>query len=323
MGLQAAGRSGLGRIYEVKSMKTRQGLFRRIYKNRLLYLLLLPTLAFYIIFKYIPIYGLQLAFKTFTYAKGINGSPWVGLKNFQYIFQQQSFWAALRNTVVISLLRLIFSFPAPILLALLINELRGRAFKRTLQVVYTFPHFLSWVVLSGIVLNLFSSSGAVNNLLVKAGLGKVNFLLNGSAFRSMLIYTGIWKEAGWGTIIYVATIAAIDASLFEAALIDGANRWQKIRYIIWPELLPVVVTMMIVRVGYLMDGGFDQVFNLYSSAVYSTSDILDTYVYRMTFQSNAGFGVSAAIGMFKGVTNCVLLLTANFIAHLAGQKGIS
>ena len=139
----------------------------------------------------------------------------------------------------------------------------------------------------------------------------------------MLIYTGIWKEAGWGAIIYVATIAAIDASLFEAALIDGANRWQKIRYIIWPELLPVVVTMMIVRVGYLMDGGFDQVFNLYSSAVYSTSDILDTYVYRMTFQSNAGFGVSAAIGMFKGVTNCVLLLTANFIAHLAGQKGIS
>lgn len=303
-------------------MRKRSPLLREIYRNRALYLLLLPTLVFYFIFKYIPIYGLQLSFKTFSYAKGIAGSPWVGFANFQFLFQQKAFWDALRNTVVISLMRLLFSFPVPILLALLFNEVRGRVFKRTLQVVYTFPHFLSWVVLSGIMLNLFASSGAINSALTQLGAEKVNFLFDGKSFRAMLIFSGIWKESGWSAIIYAATIMAVDTSLYEAALIDGANRWQKIRYIIWPELVPVIITMMIVRVGYLMDGGFDQVFNLYSSAVYSTSDILDTYIYRMTFQSNAGFGVSAAVGMFKGITNCILLLTANFIAKAAGQKGI-
>ena len=308
--------------FEVRTLKIRSQTLRAIYKNRVLYLLLLPTVTFYVIFKYIPIYGLQLSFKTFSYAKGISGSPWVGWKNFLFLFQQAAFWDALRNTIVISILRLLFSFPMPILLALLLNEIRGKVLKRSLQVVYTFPHFLSWVVLSGIVLNLFSSTGAVNSVLMNLGIGKVNFLLNGKAFRALLIYSGIWKEAGWSAILYAATITAVDTSLFEAALIDGANRWQKIRYIIWPELLPVVITMMIVRVGYLLDGGFDQVFNLYSSAVYSTSDILDTYIYRLTFQSNAGFGVSAAVGMFKGITNCALLLTANLIARMAGQKGI-
>ena len=308
---------------EVMKLNKRHPTLRAIYKNRALYLLLLPSLVFYVIFKYIPIYGLQLSFKTFSYAKGISGSPWVGLQNFRFLFQQPAFWSALKNTVIISLLRLIFSFPVPIVLALLLNEVRGKLFKRTLQVVYTFPHFLSWVVLSGIILNLFSSTGAFNAILSSLGMKKVNCLFNGESFRGLLIFSGIWKEAGWSAIIYVATIVGVDASLYEAAVIDGANRWQKIRYIIWPELVPVVITMMIVRVGYLMDGGFNQIFNLYSPAVYNTSDILDTYIYRMTFQSNAGFGVSAAVGMFKGVTNCVLLLTANAIARSAGQKGIS
>ena len=303
-------------------MRTRSQTLRLIYKNRMLYVLLLPIVTFYIIFKYVPIYGLQLSFKSFSYAKGIAGSPWVGWKNFIFLFQQTAFWDALRNTIVISLLRLIFSFPMPIVLALLMHEIRGKGLKRGLQVLYTFPHFLSWVVLSGIILNLFSSTGAINSTLESIGVEKINFLLNGNAFRAMLVYSGIWKEAGWGAILYAAAITAIDTTLFEAALIDGANRWQKIRYIMWPELLPVVITTMIVRVGYLMDAGFDQVFNLYSSAVYSTSDILDTYIYRMTFQSNAGFGVSAAVGMFKGATNCILLLTANFIARISGQKGI-
>ena len=304
-------------------VKTQSATLKAIKKNKMLYLLLLPTITFYIVFKYVPIYGLQLSFKKFSYAKGIFGSPWVGFSNFEFLFQQKGFWDALRNTVVISLMRLFFSFPMPIILALLLNEIHIKGFKRGLQVVYTFPHFLSWVVLSGIMLNLFASSGAINSILTGFGMKKVNFLLNGQSFRALLIYSGIWKEAGWSAIIYTATIASVDSTLFEAALIDGANRWQKIRYVIWPELLPIVITMMIVRVGYLMDGGFDQIFNLYSSAVYSTSDILDTYIYRMTFQTNAGFGVSAAVGMFKGITNCVLLLTANAVAKLAGQKGIS
>lgn len=283
----------------------------------------MPTIVFYFIFKYIPIYGLQLAFKNFTYSKGITGSAWIGLENFQFVFKQKAFWDALQNTVVISLMRLFFGFPAPIILALLINEVKNKTFKRSMQVIYTFPHFLSWVVLSGIILNIFSSNGAVNSAITAFGGDKINFLLNGNSFRVLLIGTGIWKEVGWGAIIYVATILSIDSSLYEAAIVDGTNRWQKIRYIIWPEILPVVITMMIVRVGNIINAGFEQVFNLYSSVVYSTSDILDTYIYRLTFQTNAGFGVSAAVGFFKGFTNCALLLIANFIARAYGQKGIT
>jgi len=304
-------------------MQLRSKTMRAIYKNRALYLMMIPIVVFYIIFKYVPIYGLQLAFKKFTYAKGISGSPWIGIDNFTYLFAQKGFWDAFRNTIVISIMRVIFEFPMPIILALLMNEVRGKHFKRGLQVIYTFPHFLSWVILSGIILNMFASTGVVNTLMTRMGLEKTNFLLNAKSFRGMLIFTQIWKEAGWGAIIYTATIASVDSTLYEAIEIDGANRWQKIRYVIWPELIPVAVTLMILRVGHVMDGGFQQVYNLYSPAVFSTSDILDTYIYRMTFQTNVGFGVSSAIGMFKGVANCVLLLVANAIARVAGQKGIS
>lgn len=294
-----------------------------IWQNRAIYLLVLPAVVYYVLFKYIPIYGLQLAFKKFSYGAGIAESPWVGLSNFQYLFQQPAFWDALRNTVTLSLLKLVFSFPTPLMLALLINELRAPRLRRSLQVIYTFPHFLSWIVLSGIFLNLFGSTGMINNVAARLGGAKLNILTNPYAFRAMLIYTGIWKEAGWGTIVYIATIAAIDSSLYEAAKVDGANRAQRIRHIIWPAILPVTITMMILRIGNILNAGFDQVFNLYNVVVYPTSDILDTYIYRLSFQTSVGFGVSTAVGLFKGATNAALLVSANFIARSMGQKGIA
>jgi putative aldouronate transport system permease protein len=212
---------------KVRMRVQKKTLPRRIYLSRYYYLLLLPAIVYYIVFKYIPIYGIQLAFKKFNYGLGIAGSPWIFLDNFRFLFAQPAFWTALRNTLIISLMRLIFGFPVPVLLALLINELRMPRFKRGVQIICTFPHFLSWVVLSGIVLNLLGSTGGVNALIAALGGQKINFLVDGNQFRAMLIYSDVWKEAGWSTIIYIAAMTAVDASQYEAALIDGANRCTK------------------------------------------------------------------------------------------------
>lgn len=306
----------------VRTVGKKPGLWRRIWRYKYIYLLLLPGLVYFAIFKYIPIYGIQLAFKSYDFAAGISGSPWVGLENFKYLFVEPEFWNAFKNTLIISFMKLIVGFPAPIILAVLINELRLRRYKKVLQTIYTFPHFLSWVVMSGIMFTFLASSGAVNNLLAAMGLEKINFFTDKNTFRWLLVFSDIWKEAGWSTIIYIATITSIDPSLYEAAYIDGANRLGKIRYIVWPGLKSVIIVMLILKVGNIMEAGFMQTLNLYNSAVYSVADILDTYVYRLSFQTYTDFGVSTAVGLFKGVTNCILLVTANAVANRFDQQGI-
>ena len=195
----------------------------------------------------------------------------------------------------------------------LINEVKPMRYKRSVQTILTFPHFLSWVIVAGIMMNILANNGAVNNLLATMGLEKYNFLTDKGLFRYILVFTLSWKEAGWSCILYIAAITGIDPSLYEAATIDGANRWHKILHITWPGILPVVLITLILRVGSMMDAGFDQVMNLYNNTVLDVADILDTYIYRITFQRMPNYGFSTAVGLFKGLTNCILLLSVNAV----------
>jgi len=301
----------------------RRGTWKRMRQHKMLYLLVLPALVYYAIFSYAPMYGVILAFKQFMFYKGILGSPWVGWSNFQQAFLYDDFWTALRNTVIISLGRLVFEFPMAIILALLLNELaeRSRA-KRVFQTIFTFPHFLSWVVLGGILINLLGDTGIVNAILVQVGVPRTDFLVDPSTFRPLLFASDNWKEAGWGAIIYLAAIAGISPELYEAAYVDGARRSQQLRYITLPSIAGTISIMLILAVGNIMNAGFDQIFNLYSGAVLNVADIVDTFVYRFTFDQGGSYGVTTAIGLFKSVLNLMLLVLANLAVKRMGQEGL-
>ena len=299
---------------------------RVMWDYRWIYLMLLPCMAFFIIFKYVPMYGIQLAFKDYV-IKGIAASPWNDFEHFKYMMTEPEFLPALRNTLIISFYRILFGFPFPILLAIMINEVYMPRYKRVLQTIYTFPHFLTWVVMAGIMLNLLGSTGMVRKVaeIFVPGIGdNWNLLYNKAAFRSLLVISDIWKEAGWGTIIYLAAIAGIDQSLYEAATIDGCNRWQKIWYITLPGIVNMIAIQFVLRVGAVMEGGFDQIFNLYKPPVYETGDIIDTYIYRLSFVENTGvdMGFTTAVGLFKNVINFILLMVANFVTKALGQETV-
>ena len=274
------------------------------------------------IFKYEPMAGLVLAFKKYYANLGIFGSPWVGMSNFQRIFITPDAVNAIVNTLQISLCRLVFEFPMAILLALLLNEMRAPRLKRIYQTVYTFPHFLSWVVVGTMVTNIFASNGSINAVVSALGGERVNFLSSRALFRPLLYLTANWKEMGWSAIIYMATIAGIDPTLYEAATVDGANRFQQMLHVTLPGLQQTIVVLFILAVGKMMNAGFDQIFNLQNSAVKSVSEIIDTYIYTITFQSMPNYGFSTAVGMFKAVINFALLLTCNQVAKKVSGKGL-
>ena len=306
-------------------MNRRNRLLKRLNEYKYFYILVLPLLVYYIVFEYVPLYGLLLAFKQFNFAKGIWGSEWIGLDNFREIFRLNDFWIAFRNTIVIAMGRLVFEFPVPIVVALLLNEVRRAGLKKFYQVVYTFPHFLSWVIISGILVNFLGAYGVLNQILDLLGLQKVNLLVDPSHFRALLYGSSLWKDMGWGTIIYLAAIAGINPALYEAASIDGAGRFRQMIHITWPALRSTVVILFILQIGHTMSsggGGFDQIFNLYNPAVYEVADILDTYVYRRTFSVGSSYGTSTAVGLFKSVINFALLIAANRAAKRFGQEGI-
>lgn len=295
---------------------------QEIYKARFLYLMLLPGIIFYIIFLYGPMPGLILAFKKFNFVKGIFGSSWIGFENFRAVFSEPSFYRAFKNTIIISFSKIIFIFPVPIIIALMINEIRMKKFSKTIQTIYTFPHFLSWIVISGIVINLLGSNGAVNKFLLVLGMEPKRLLADATIFRPMLYFLDAWKEAGWSSIIYLAALTTIDPGLYEAADIDGATRMQKIRHITLPNLYSMITILLILQIGQVMNAGFMQILNLYNPTVMSTGDILDTYVYRITFQRPPDFGYSTAVGMFKSVINFTLVFFADRLAKKMGQTGI-
>ena len=304
----------------------RRRLLRRIWANRWFYVMLLPGLCYFAVFKYAPLYGIQLAFKDYVLA-GIEASPWNNFAHVRYMLFEQGFVPAFRNTLVISGMRILLGFPFPILLALFLDELVLPKYRRTGQTIYTFPHFLSWVLLAGLLQNLLGASGMVRKvamLFSPQASETWNLLYDNDAYRWILVFTDIWKDAGWGAIIYLASIAGVDRSLYEAATIDGANRWQRIWSVTLPSIAPMIAIQFILRVGAAMEGGFDQVINTYTPPVYDKGDILDTYIYRLSFVRTSGvnLGFTTAVGLFKNVINFILLLMANSLTRALGQKTI-
>lgn len=295
--------------------------FKEANKYKELYLLMIPGLAVLLIFSYGPMYGLQLAFRNFRIVDGIWGSQWIGLDHFRLMTGHPDFLNAFRNTIIISLNMLLWGFPAPIILALLLNELRNAKFKRITQSVLYLPFFLSWVVMAGIIFALFSSSmGIFNRTLLHMGLETWHIIGNPDAFRPLLYSSAIWKGVGWGTIIYMAAIAGIDQNLYEASYIDGANRFKQCLYITLPSLKYAIIILLILNVGGMMNSNFDQIINLISISTRPTGDVIDTLVFRMGIEDGR-FDVATAIGLFRQSINFVLLLTANGIVRLLGEEG--
>jgi putative aldouronate transport system permease protein len=290
-----------------------------IYKHKFFYLILIPAIVLLIIFAYRPMYGIVIAFKNFSPRKGIMGSPWVGLENFERIFDLDMFWQAFKNTIVINLLKLIFGFPLSILLAIMINAVKNKIFKNTVQTFVYLPHFVSWVVVAGIIFALFDErSGSLYKLL--SGVVDLNIFGDGKQFVTMLVVSDIWKEVGWGAIIYLAALSGVSEDLYEASELDGANKIQQLFNVTIPQILPTISIMLILRVGGLIGGGFDQIYNLYNSTVYEYADVLDTFIYRYGI-GDGEFEVGTAVGLFSNVINIALLLGANKIVEIINKAG--
>jgi len=279
---------------------------------RVYYLLLLPFLAFIIVFKYLPMYGITLAFKDFKILKGISGSPWAGLKYFTQLFESLSFAEVLRNTLIISFEKLLFSFPAPILLALFINEVKMPLAKKAFQTCSYLPHFISWIIAAALIEDLLSLNGPVNAVNVMLGGQPVYYMASTTAFRPILVISAIWKNAGWNSIIYLAAISGIDQGLYEAAIMDGASKRQMIWHITLPCIRLTIVTLFLLDIGKIMFAGFDQVYNLYSPAVYSVGDVLDTYTYRQGLTKN-NYSYATAAGLFQNVIGFLLVIISNLL----------
>lgn len=293
---------------------------------RYLHLMVLPGLAFFLLFKYVPMYGIIIAFKNYKGAAGgfsaIMSAPWIGLKNFEIFFNSLYCERVFKNTIYLSILRLIFSFPAPILLALLINEIRANWFKRTVQTITYMPYFLSWVVVAGLLNTLLSpDNGAINTMIKMAGGQPVYFLTSKQWFRPILIISEIWKNIGYGSIVYLAAITSIDQEQYEAARVDGANKLQQIIHITLPALSEIIAIMLILQIGKMFDDNFDQIFNLYSPSVYEVSDVFETYVYRNGIQQSK-FSYSAAVGLVKSVLALAMIVFSNKASKKLGAQGL-
>ncbi len=305
-----------------ETVKKKDSVFREIWKNKAIYMIMLPGIAWFIIFAYGPMSGLQLAFKEYSTKLGIWGSHWCGLENFEYVFRDPSFLRSVGTTLWINAGRLLFQFPVPIFLALLFNELRLKRYKKVIQTVLTFPQFLSWVIVASIVINILSYDGLVNSIVAAFGGKTINFMGSASMFQPLLYITEGWKSAGWGAIIYMAAISGIDVDQYEAADLDGASRLQKIFRITIPNILPTISVMFVLQMGNLMSGGFDQVFNLSNPAVKDVSEILDMYIYNISFGSTPDFGFSTAVSLFRSVVNCAFLVAADRGAKALGGSGL-
>ena len=298
---------------------------KRMKNDWMLYLLIFPVLAWYIIFCYMPIAGgLSLSVREFRYDEGIWRSPFVGLAHFQEMLSDRDFLRATKNTVIISLGRIAFQMPCAILVAVFLNEIRSSRLKRTFQTVITFPHFISWVVLAGILGNIFGSSGIINQVLNMLGMESISPITSADTFRPFIWLSNIWKEVGWDSIIYLAAITSIDPGLYEAAEVDGAGRFQKIWHVTLPGIKGTIAIMLILAIGQVMtNGSFDQIFNLYSSPVYSVGDTLDTFIFRESFVTGGlNFGYSTAIGMFKSIIGVIMISISNKVVTALGENGL-
>lgn len=288
---------------------------RNLKRDKYLLLLFLPCLLYYLIFKYAPIFGIIIAFKDYNLYRGILESKWVGFKWFELFIQSPDFFSVLKNTFLLGFYKLLFGFPAPIILALLINEVRHSFFKRFVQTVSYLPHFISNVIVTGIVTMFLSPRiGMVNNLLDFLGLERINFMVESSWFRTIYVSSDIWQHLGWGTIIYLAALSAIDPQQYEAARIDGANRWKQTLHITLPGIAPAIIVILILDIGKILEIGFEKVYLLATPVVYSTADIISTYVYRVGL-AEGRYSYATAIDVFTGVISFIFILSANWISR--------
>ena len=280
-----------------------------------IYAMLLPTIIWFLVFLYKPMYGLQIAFKDYSIFRGVAASPWVGWDHFQTLFSNDQFIRAVRNTITISFYNLLFGFPAPIILALMFNEILHATYKRTAQTIVYLPHFISSVIIAGIVITAFSpTAGIINTIIGWFGFDPIYFLTKPEWFRPIFVGTGIWQEAGFGSIVFLAAIAGVNPSLYESAVVDGANRWQMMWKITIPSILPTILIMLIIRIGNIMEVSFELVILLYLPSTYETADVVNTWVYRQGLQSGQ-YDLAAAAGLFNAVVAFVLVMTANTLSR--------
>ena len=311
---------------ELTTIARRNNPFRKlggkILRSKYLIMMIIPAIVFYVIFCYVPMYGILMAFKDFKPKLGIMGSPWNGVDNFIKVFEEPKFWLAFRNTLIIGSIKIVISFLGAVTIALLLNELRMIKTKKTIQTIVTFPHFLSWVVVSGFIFSLFAYNGAVNSLISAMGGNRQNFLADKGFFFGMVFASDVWKEAGWGSIIYLATMAGIPQDQYEAADIDGATRMQKIWHITLPGIKPTAILLLIMSVGGVLSAGFDQILNLGNRLIQEDVNIIDTYIYYHAIVGSDSAGIGTAIGLFKSVISFALVITVDRIAKSCGERGI-
>ncbi|NLG85580.1 MAG: sugar ABC transporter permease [Firmicutes bacterium] len=304
------------------SLEGRGGLWpslrRDLNKYKYVYLMAIPVVAYYIIFHYVPMYGAIIAFKDFSPMLGIIRSPWVGFKHFRDFFQSFYFWRLMRNTILLSTYQLVFGFPAPIVLALLLNEVKNQFFKKSVQTITYLPHFISLVVVCGMIKDFTMSGGLINDIIAYFGGERAPLLQDPGLFRTIYVVSGIWQEIGWGSIIFLAALAAIDQELYEAAAIDGAGRFRQAIHVTLPGIMPTIVILLILRLGRMLSVGFEKIILLYNPATYETADVISTFVYRRGLQEFS-WSFSSAVGLFNSAINFILLIAANKISQRLEQ----
>jgi putative aldouronate transport system permease protein len=291
-------------------------------RDQWLYYMLLPGIIYFILFKYLPMWGVLISFQNYQPFLGFWHSDWVGMKHFTRFFGEPTFWMLLRNTIVLAMYNLVFFFPLPIIVALMLNEVRKEAFKRFVQTMIYIPHFFSWVVVVGMVYMLFTvEGGLVNELIASAGGEKINFLISSEWFRTLIMSEVIWKETGWGTIIFLAALAGVDPQLYEASKIDGAGRWRQLWHITLPAIRSTIVILFILRLGHFLDTGFEQIILMLNALNREVGEVFDTYVYSVGINQSQ-FSYSTAVGLFKSLVGLVLVLATNALAKKFGEEGI-
>ncbi|MCQ6560500.1 ABC transporter permease subunit [Paenibacillus mendelii] len=295
---------------------------RKFNQSKYLLLLFIPCLIYYILFRYFPMFGVIISFKEYNIFKGVINSPWVGFKYYEMFFQSHDFYKLLRNTFLLGLYKLLFGFPAPILLALMLNEVKQRIFKKFVQSISYLPHFISNVVVVSMILMFLSpSSGIVNQLIQAFGMDPVNFMSRPELFRAIYVLSEVWQHTGWEAILYLAALSSIDPMLYEAAEMDGASRWKKTIHITLPGIVPVIIVLFILNIGSVLDISFEKVFLLYNPAIYETSDILSTFVYR-TGLGQGNFSYASAVDVFTGIIGLIFIYSANSISRKVGETSV-
>ena len=301
--------------------KRKNGFVAELKRHWGIYLIMLPGILYYLIFKYGSMAGVIIAFEDYTPARGMLGSQWVGFEHFKEFFSDIYFFRVLKNTITLSLYDLLVGFPAPIILALLLNEIKNERFKKLVQTVTYLPHFISMVVICGLVITFCYKDGLINDILAMFGLERKSLLMEPQYYKTIHVFSGVWQQVGWGSIVYLAALTNVDMELYEAATLDGAGRWKQTLHVTLPGILPTIVTLLLLRIGSLMSVGYEKVILLYNPGIYETADIISSYVYRNGL-TRANYSYSAAIDLLNSIINLVLLIGANFVSKRVNDVGL-